>query len=118
MAKGEVTKRVGKKDDEVINLGKEMCELMLADLERAKRPVLTATKCSLDNSNYSNKVGFLTPGNKKVSSELNVSSVKKMTRAIFVLEMLLRNVEISNINTKRELYYVAKGFVKHDPKLR
>src|SRR5690606_25389432 len=33
-------------------------------------------------------------------------------------KMLLRNVEISNINTKRELYYVAKGYVKHDPKLK
>lgn len=118
MAKASVAKRQAKKDDEVINLGKELCERMLADLERAKRPILTATKCSLDNSNYSNSVGFLTPGNKKVSSELNVSSVKKMTRAIFMLEMLLRNVEISTINTKRELYYMAKGFVKHDPKLK
>jgi DNA topoisomerase-6 subunit A len=35
-----------------------------------------------------------------------------------MLEILLRNVEISNINTKRELYYVAKGLVKHESKLR
>jgi DNA topoisomerase-6 subunit A len=118
MAKSETARRQAKKDDEVIKLGKDLCEMMLTDLEKAKRPVLTATKCSLDNSNYSNKVGFLTPGGKKVSSELNVSSVKKMTRAVFVLDMLLRNVEISNINTKRELYYVAKGLVKHDPKLK
>lgn len=111
-------KRVAKKDDEVINLGKELCERMLADLERAKRPILSATKCALDNSNYSNKIGFLTPGPKRVFSELNVSSVKKMTRAIFVLEMLLRNVEIASVNTKRELYYMAKGFVKHDSRLK
>jgi DNA topoisomerase-6 subunit A len=118
MANTMATKRVAKKDSEVISLGKDLCEKMLADLERAKRPVLSATKCSLDNSNYSNRVGFLTPGPKKVTSELNASSVKKMTRAIFMLEILLRNVEISNINTKRELYYVAKGLVKHDPKFR
>lgn len=91
---------------------------MLADLERARRPVLKATKCALDNAHYDAKVGFLQPGNKKVSSELNVSSVKKMTRAIFMLEILLRNVEISNINTKRELYYVAKGLIKHEQKLK
>jgi len=118
MAKAASTKRVAKKDTEIISLSKELCERMLADLEKAKRPVLKATKCSLDNSNYNAKVGFLTPGDKKVSSELNVSSVKKMSRAIFMLELLLRNVEISTINTKRELYYVAKGYVKHDAKLR
>ena len=118
MAKAASTKRVAKKDTEIISLSKELCERMLADLEKAKRPVLKATKCSLDNSNYNAKVGFLTPGDKKVSSELNVSSVKKMSRAIFMLELLLRNVEISTINTKRELYYVAKGYVKHDTKLR
>jgi DNA topoisomerase-6 subunit A len=118
MAKVATTRRTAKKDSEVISLGKDLCERMLADLEKAKRPILMATKCSLDNSNYSNKVGYLTPGPKKVSSELNASSVKKMTRAIFMLEILLRNVEISNINTKRELYYVAKGLVKHDAKLR
>lgn len=112
------TKRIAKKDDEIISLGKDLCEKMLADLERANRPILRATKCALDNSLYNPKLGFLTPGDKKVASELNVSSVKKMTRAIFMLELLLRNVEISNINTKRELYYVAKGVVKHDNKLR
>jgi len=119
MAKSpQVTRRTAKKQSEIISLGTELCERMLADLERAKRPVLTATKCSLDNSLYNPKVGFLTPGGKKVSSELNVSSVKKMSRAIFMLEILLRNVEISNINTKRELYYVAKGLMKHESKLR
>jgi DNA topoisomerase-6 subunit A len=60
----------------------------------------------------------LVPGDKKVHSELNASSVKKMSRAIFMLEILLRNVEIQNVNTKRELYYLAKGEVKHNPKLR
>lgn len=116
--KSTAVKRQAKKNDEVIKLGKELCEKMMTDLERAKRPVLTATKCALDNAHYSPTVGYLTPGNKKVASELNVSSVKKISRAVFMLESLLRNVEISNVNTKRELYYVAKGLVKSDPKLR
>jgi len=113
-----VTKRIRKNDTEIIRMGRELCERMLADLERAKRPLLQATKCALDNSFYNAKVGYLTPGSKKVSSELNVSSVKKISRAIFMLEILLRNVEIANINTKRELYYVAKGLVKHEAMLR
>lgn len=117
MARAHVN-RTAKNDSEIISLGKNLCEKMLSDLEKAQRPVLKATKCALDNSFYNPKVGFLTPGDKKVTSELNVSSVKKMTRAMFMLEILLRNVEISNINTKRELYYVAKGLVKHDSKLR
>lgn len=105
--------------DKVIpKLSKELCNRMLADLEKAKRPVLLATKCALDNANYNHKVGYLTPGPKKVRTELNVSSVKKMSRAIFLLEILLRNIDTGAVNTKRELYYISKGEIKHNPALK
>lgn len=99
-------------------MSKELCSKLLGDLERAKRPVLYATKCSLDNSRYDHKVGYLTPGPKKVATELNVSSVKKMSRAIFMLEVILRNIDSGAVNTKRELYYIAKGEIKHHPELK
>lgn len=105
------------KDDSIPKLSKSLCSRLLSDLESAKRPVLEAIKCSLDNSFYNSKVGFLTPGSKKVRTELNVSSVQKMSRAIFLLEILLRNLETGAVNTKRELYYIAKGEVKHDKDL-
>lgn len=89
-----------------------LCEMMLSDLERAKRPVLEAVKCSLDNSFYSPKVGFLTPGEKVVKTELNVSSVQKMARTIFMLEVMLGNLKSGAVNTKRELYYISKGLVR------
>ncbi len=92
----------------------ELCERLLKDLERAKRPVIEATKCSLDNALYDFKVGFLTPGKKKIKTELNVASVKKMSRAVFMLEILLRNISTGAVNTKRELYYISKGEVKHN----
>lgn len=103
---------------DVPTLSLELCERLLRDLERAKRPVIEATKCSLDNSIYDHKVGFLTPGGKKVRTELNVASVKKMSRAIFMLEILLRNIETGAVNTKRELYYISKGEVKHNKHLK
>ena len=103
---------------DIPKLSREVCERMLRDLENARRPVLEATKCALDNSFYSPKVGYLTPGSKKVRTELNVSSVQKMSRAIFMLEVLLRNIETGAVNTKRELYYIAKGEVKSSPRLR
>ncbi len=99
-------------------LSKEICERMLRDLEKAQRPVLEAVKCSLDNSFYNPKVGFLTPGDKRVRTELNVSSVQKMARAIFMLEILLRNIDTGAVNNKRELYYMAKGEVKSSPHLK
>jgi len=102
----------------IVKLSKQLCDRMLIDLEHAKRPVLEATKCALDNAIYSGKNGFLTPGPKKVRTELNVSSVKKMSRAVFLLEVLLRNLGSGAVNTKRELYYISKGQVKHDPSLR
>ncbi len=106
------------KQQEIPKLSKDLCLRLLADLERGKRPVLSATKCSLDNALYNHKVGYLTPGDKRVRTELNVSSVKKMARAIFMLEVLLRNIDTGAVNTKRELYYIAKGEIKHNPSLK
>ena len=97
---------------------KTICNEMLTDLEDATRPVLEATKCSLDNAFYSPKVVYLTPGDKKVRSELNVSSVQKMSRVVYLMEILLRNLDTGAVNTKRELYYISKGMVKHSPELK
>jgi DNA topoisomerase-6 subunit A len=97
---------------------KILCEQMLSDLEKAKRPVLNAIKCSLDNSFYDPKVGYLTPGDKMVKTELNVSSVQKMARTVFMLEILLGNIGSGGVNTKRELYYRSKGRIRSEPKLR
>ncbi|MGE4233406.1 MAG: DNA topoisomerase VI [Bacteriovoracia bacterium] len=105
-------------ESEIPKLSKEICSKLLLDLENARRPVLLATKCSLDNSRYNHKLGYLTPGDKKVRTELNVSSVKKLSRAIFMLEILLRNIDTGAVNTKRELYYISKGEIKHNPDLR
>jgi DNA topoisomerase-6 subunit A len=106
------------KEEPIPQMSKALCNRLLTDLENARRPVLEAIKCSLDNSKYSPSVGYLTPGSKKVRTELNVSSVQKMSRAIFLLEILLRNLETGAVNTKRELYYIAKGEVKHNPELK
>lgn len=106
------------KNKEIPKISVELCKAMLKDLQAAKRPVLSATKCALDNTLYVPKIGYLTPAGKRVQTELNVSSVKKMSRAIFILEILLRNLETGAVNTKRELYYMAKGEVKHNPTLK
>ncbi len=111
-------KTVVVKKEQIPKISKALCSKMLLDLEKSKRPVLFATKCTLDNSIYQHKVGFLVPGGKKVKTELNVSSVKKMSRMIFMLEILLRNLETGSVNTKRELYYISKGEVKHNNKLK
>jgi DNA topoisomerase VI subunit A len=118
MAKVNYVKRKVRTPKDVLKMGIDLCDVMMTDLEKAKRPALEATKCALDNAFYTAKIGFLTPGDKKVKSELNVSSVKKIARAIFMLEILMRNIDIKNINTKRELYYVAKGMVKGTPSLK
>lgn len=91
---------------------KNLAERMLKDLENSKRPYLEAVKTSLDNSEYNHKVGYLTPGDKVVRTELNVGSVQKLARVVFMLEILLRNLDIGAVNTKRELYYICKGLIK------
>ena len=111
-------KRKSRVNTDIMKQCLSVCEGMLSDLERAKRPILHATKCSLDNCLYDHKLGYLAPAGKFVSTELNVSSVKKMSRAVFMLEILLRNLETGNVNTKRELYYMSKGEIKHTPLLK
>jgi len=110
--------KIGDKVDLIPSIAHKLCDGMLTDLERAKRPILTAIKCALDNCFYNPKLGYLSPGKKKVSTELNVSSVKKMSRSVFMLEILLRNLRIGGVNTKRELYYISKGMIKHDNQLK
>lgn len=107
----------GKKID-ITKEAKKLCDKMLSDLERAKRPSLEAIKCTLDNSFYNTRMGYLTPGDKKVRTELNVSSVQKLSRIVFMLEILLNNIRIGGVNTKRELYYISKGKVKNEKDLR
>jgi DNA topoisomerase VI subunit A len=91
---------------------KIIADRMLKDLENSKRPTLEAIKCTLDNSFYNSKVGYLTAGDKKVVTELNVSSVQKMARVVFLMEIMLGNMDMGAVNTKREIYYMAKGLVK------
>ncbi len=97
---------------------KILAERMLSDLEKSKRPVLEAVKTSLDNSYYNPKVGYLQAGDKRVRTELNVSSVQKLARVVFMLEILLRNLDIGSVNTKRELYYISKGLIKGNARLK
>jgi DNA topoisomerase-6 subunit A len=110
--------RIRKLTKDIPKEARMLCETMLTELENANRPVLEAVKCSLDNSIYNPKVGYLTPGDKRVRTELNVSSVQKMARVIFMLERLLEKVETNQAHTKRELYYIAKGEVKSSPHLK
>ncbi len=103
---------------DVPKISKKLCLRMLQDLVEAKRPVLEAVKCSLDNAIYTASRGFFVPGGKKVRTELNVSSVQKMARTVFMLDIMINNVKTGGVNTKRELYYMAKGLVKSNTQLK
>ena len=114
MAKRQNVIQIRKLDKNIPKIAIQLCDTMLKDLEKAKRPVLSAVKCSLDNSEYDAKRGYLISKGKKVQSELNVSSVQKISRSVFLLEILLNNLTGGLVNTKRELYYICKGLIKSD----
>lgn len=112
------SKKKNKSEEQIQQISKELCLKMMKDIDAARKPLLEATKCSLDNSLYDPKVGYFVPGDKKVTTELNVSSIKKMSRSLFILEILLNNLESGGTNTKREIYYIAKGMVKANPEYK
>ena len=113
-----MAKALRKSSKNIPQLAKQMADGMLKDLERAKRPVLEAVKCSLDNSIYHPKRGYFVPGGKMVKTELNVSSVQKLARTVFLMDIMLNNLRTGAVNTKRELYYMAKGLVKSNENLK
>lgn len=110
--------RIRKLTKDIPKEARLLCDTMLSELESGHRPVLEAVKCALDNSIYNPKVGYLTPGDKRVRTELNVSSVQKMARVIFMLDQLLVKLESGAVHTKREYYYIAKGEVKNNKTLK
>jgi DNA topoisomerase-6 subunit A len=110
--------RIRKLTKDIPKEARLLCDTMLTELEGGHRPVLEAVKCALDNSFYNPKVGFLTPGDKRVRTELNVSSVQKMARVIFMLDKLLEKMSTKAAHTYREYYYIAKGEVKNQKHLK
>src|SRR5690349_14303480 len=99
-----VTKLLKRGNKDIPKMSREICDEMLRQLEKAQRPSLEVVKCALDNSLYDPKVGFFTPGDKRVRTELNVSSVQKLARTVFMLEMMLMNLQSGGVNTMREFY--------------
>ena len=93
---------------------RKLCQGMLKKLQQKKAPVLKAVKCSLDNAAYDPRKGWLVPKGKKVSSELNVSSVQKISRSLFLMDIMTGNLRSGAVNTKREIYYIAKGLIRSD----
>jgi len=113
-----MSKKSKKNNNEVKLRAIELCNNLFSAIEKGDRPFIEAIKCSLDNALYDPSVGFLQPMDKKIKTELNVSSVKKLARASFLLEILIRNLDSGSVNTKREIYYIAKGEIKHNNLLK
>ena len=92
MPQKKTKKQKNKRKDKtaIIKQANDLCQGMLQRLEKARSPLLQSIKCSLDNSDYDPRVGYLVPKGKMVTSELNVSSVQKITRTVFFLEILFK----------------------------
>lgn len=103
---------------EVISILKNVCLQIMKDLEKSQKPLILSTKESADNAIYDPKLGYFVPGDKKISIELNVNSIKKMTRMLFMARILINQLQEGNVATLRECYYIAKGNIKGTPSLK
>jgi DNA topoisomerase-6 subunit A len=119
MAKDKMIKSVfntGNNVDVVGILEKVVLQIM-DDLDHAKKPVIQSTKEAMDNAVYDKQLGILIPGDKMNSVQLDVSSIKKMTRMLFVARILINNLKSGAVNSAREIYYISKGFIKNNKSL-
>jgi DNA topoisomerase-6 subunit A len=109
MAKSKITSvfNTGNNID-VVGILNEVVLQIMDDLEAAKKPVITSTKESVDNAIYDQNLRILIPGDKKNTMQLDVSSIKKMTRMLFVARLLIRNLKSGAVNSLREIYYISK----------
>lgn len=103
---------------ELYTKAKALCLKMIIDLKNGKKPKLEAVKCSLDNAIYDTKLHYLRPGDKVITTELSVNSIKKLTRTIVVLDILLENSLSGYVMSRRELYYLIKSYSKNDKSLK
>lgn len=117
MAKIKSVYNTGNNKDTIAIL-ERVCFDIMNDLEKAKKPVIYSTKESADNAIYDPKLGHFVPGDKKKSIELNASSIKKMSRMLFVGRILSNNLKQGAVNTLREVYYVSKGLIKSNPQYK
>jgi DNA topoisomerase-6 subunit A len=118
MAKSKITSvfNTGNNID-VVGILNEVVLQIMDDLEAAKKPVITSTKESVDNAIYDQNLRILIPGDKKNTMQLDVSSIKKMTRMLFVARLLIRNLKSGAVNSLREIYYISKGEIKNNKDL-
>lgn len=105
-------------DVEVLKTLDKVTNQILSDLEKAKKPQILSTKESADNALYDPSLGYFIAGDKKISIELNVGSIKKMTRMLFVAKILKGLLETGTVATLRECYYICKGQIKSQPFLK
>lgn len=103
---------------DVIKALEDISRDIMDDLEAAKKPSITSTKESADNAIYDPKLGYFVAGDKKVSIELNASSIQKMSRMLFVAKILINNLKRGSVNTLREVYYISKGMIKNTPQYK
>lgn len=103
---------------ELFKKAKDICLQMIEDLKAGRKPKLEAVKCALDNAIYDEKLHILRAGSKLVTTELNVNSIKKLTRTIVVLDVLLENSMSNLVMSRRELYYLIKSYSKNDSTLK
>lgn len=105
-------------DVDTIKIIQTVALKIMKDLEEAKKPFIEATKESGDNAIYDSKLGFFVPGDKKLTVSLDVGSIKKMTRMLFVAKILINNLQNGSVNSLREIYYRCKGAIKSNPSLK
>lgn len=94
---------ISKKIDEIANM-------ISKDIKKKKLPKLTSPIRSLQNVEYSEKVGFFKLLGKEKTRTLSASSVKTFAQTLRMMALSKQIVGSDDIATKREAYYVSKNW--------
>lgn len=89
---------------------KDSAKRVQGDIKKRKKPSLQLPLRSLSNVRYDPKTGFFQMGRKRKERTLTYNTVKTFAQTMRVAAVSKDLIERDEIATKREVYYIAKGW--------
>jgi len=99
-----------KQDNKVVLKIKEVAQEIYNKIKLVKKPQLEMPIRALSNVEYNDKVGYFKLMEKKKERTLTASTIKTFAQTLRLMGLSKELIQVDDIATKREAYYVSKNW--------
>jgi DNA topoisomerase VI subunit A len=99
-----------KQDNKVVLKIKEVAQEIYNKIKLIKKPQLEMPIRALSNVEYNDKVGYFKLLDKKKERTLTASTIKTFAQTLRLMGLSKELIQVDDIATKREAYYVSKNW--------